>query len=137
MWYIVVSEDLFLIVYCPDKYMIQKMCGEAVDHSLATLKLIPDWLVTSKMNKELFTALYEDENILYFNEDFGKVVFSCNEMVILNIDLKNTNLDNNLDEADPDTVIHIRFLARHIKFEKCKALKKELNQELMPVARHP
>ena len=81
--------------------------------------------------------MYEDENILYFNEDFANVVFSYNEMVILNIDLKNTNLDNNLDEADPDTVIHIRFLARHIKFEKCKALKKELNQELMPVARHP
>ena len=81
--------------------------------------------------------MYEDENILYFNEDFANVVFSYNEMVILNIDLKNTNLDNNFHEVDPDTVIHIRILARHIKFEKCKALKKELNQELMPGARHP
>ena len=58
-------------------------------------------------------------------------------MVILNIDLKNINLDNNFDEVDPDTVIHIRLLARYIKLGRCKALKKELNQELMPVARHP
>ena len=80
--------------------------------------MIPDWFVTSKMIKELFTALYADENILYFNEDSRNVVFSCNEMGILNIDLNNINLDN------PDTIIFVRLLAWHIKFEKRKALKK-------------
>ena len=39
-----------------DRYITQKMCGEAVD-SLATLKLTPDWFVTSKMIKKPFTAL--------------------------------------------------------------------------------
>ena len=38
----VVSEDPFLIVYCPDKYITYKMCDIAVDDSLAALKLIPD-----------------------------------------------------------------------------------------------
>ena len=57
----------------------------AADDSLAALKLILDWFVTSKMIKELYTALYADENILYFNDDSGNVVFSCNEMGILNI----------------------------------------------------
>ena len=52
----VVSEDPFLIVYCPDKYKIQIMCREAVDDSLAVLKLKPDWIVISKMINELFTA---------------------------------------------------------------------------------
>ena len=88
------------------------------------------------MIKTLFTALYEDENILYFNKDFANIVFSCNEMGILNIDLNNINLDNNFDEDDPDTIIFIRLLAWHVKFEKRKALKKELNEELMPVAWH-
>ena len=37
------------------------MCDEAVDDSLATLKLIPDWFVKSKMIKKRFTALYADE----------------------------------------------------------------------------
>ena len=40
-----------------------------------------------------------------------------NEIGILNIDLKNINLDNNFDEDDPDTIILISFFAWHIKFE--------------------
>ena len=108
----VVFEDPFLVVCCPGKYITQEMCDEAVDDSLATLKLIPDWFVTSKIIKELFTALYADENALYFNEDSGNVIFSCNEMGI--------NLDNNFDEDDPDTIILIRLLDWHIKFEKRK-----------------
>ena len=101
----VVSENPFLIVYCPDKYKTQRICDEAVDDSLAALKFIPDWFVTSKMIKKPFTALYLDENILYFKEDSGNVVFSCNEMCILNIDLYNINLDNDFDEDDPDTIM--------------------------------
>ena len=100
------------------------MCDEAVYDSIAALKLIPDWFVTSKMIKKLFPAMYADENILYFNEDFGNVVFSCNEMDILNIDLNNINLDNKINENDPDTTIPIRLLACRTKFEKRKALKK-------------
>ena len=86
------SEELFLIVYFPDKYITHKMCDEAVDGFLATLKLIPHWFVTSKMIKEPFTVLYTDENILYFNEDSGNVAFSCNEMDTLKfiLNLKNT-----------------------------------------------
>ena len=91
------------------------MCDEAVDDSLAALKLFPDWFVTSKMIKKLYTDLYADGNIFYFNEDSGNIVFSCNEMSILNIDLNNINLDNNFEEDDPDTII----------LHKRKALKKK------------
>ena len=115
----------------------RKKCDEAVDDSVATLKLIPDWFIKSKKIKKIFTALHADENILYFNEDSGNVVFNCDEMGILNIVLNIINLDNNLDEDDPDIIILIRLLAGHIKFEKRKALKKELNEELMPIVWHP
>ena len=70
------------------------------------------------MIKKLYTVLYADENILYFNKDSGNAVFSCHEMSILNIDLININLNNNFDEDDPDTVFLTRLLDRHIKFEK-------------------
>ena len=83
------------------------MCDKAVADFLAALKFIPDWFVVRKIIKELFTALNVDENILYFNEDSGNFVFSCNEMDILNIHLNNLNLDNNFDEADPGTIILI------------------------------
>ena len=52
------------------------------------------------------------------------LVMSFNEMGILNTDLNNIDLDNNFDEDDPDTIIHIRILTLHIKFEKRKALTK-------------
>ena len=88
------------------------------------MKLIPDWFVTSKMIKKLFTALYEDKNILYFNEDFGDAVFNYNEMGIVNIDLNNINLDDNFDEEDPKNIILIRLLSWHVNSEKPKELKK-------------
>ena len=93
----IVSEDPFLIVYCLCKYITQKMYGKAVDDSLATnsqLTLIPDWFLTSKMIKELFTALYADVNLLYFREDSCNVEFFCNENGILNVYLNNNVIHN-------------------------------------------
>ena len=90
------------------------------------------------MIKNLFTAFYVVDNILYFNEDSGDAIFSCNEMGILSIHLNNINLDDtNYDENDPETIINIRRLAWHIKFEKRKVLKKQFNEELMFIAWHP
>ena len=86
------------------------------------MKLIRNWFVTCKMINKLFTALYADENMLYFHEDSGNVLFNCNEMGILNIDINNINIDNNFDEDDLDTIILIRLLAWHTKFEKRREL---------------
>ena len=55
---------LFLIVYSPDKYITQKMCDEAVDDSLVTVKLVPDWFVTIKMIKELLCMQMKIYSIL-------------------------------------------------------------------------
>ena len=60
---------------------------------------------------------------MYYNRDSGYDIFSCNETGVLNRDL-NIKFDNNFDEDDPNTIILIRLLAWHIKFEKRKALKK-------------
>ena len=69
--------------------------------------------------------MYADENILYFNEDSSNAVFNWNEMGSLNIDLNNINLDDtNHEEDDPNTIILIRLMARHIKFKKTQILKK-------------
>ena len=80
------------------------MCDEAADDSLAALKLITDWFVTSNLK----LTLYVDQNILQFNEGSGDATFNCSGMGILNIDLNNINLDKNFDEGDPDTIIFIR-----------------------------
>ena len=54
------------------------------------------------MIKKIFTALYADENILYFNEGSGDVIFNCSGMGILNIDRNNISLGDKFDEDDPD-----------------------------------
>ena len=102
------------------------MCYKAVDYCLAALKFVPEWFVTSNILKILLTTFYTVENILYFNEDTGNVVFTCNGMGILNIDLNSIDLgDTNYDEDDPHTIILVRILVWYIKFKKRKALKKD------------
>ena len=59
-------------------------------------------------------------------------------MGILSIDLYNINFDDtNYKEDDPETTIYVKLLAWHSKFEKRKALKKEINEKLMFVVFHP
>ena len=101
------------------------MYDKAFDDSQLMLKLIRDLLVTSKTITELYAALYADESILHFDDDSDNVVFSCNKMSILNIDINNVSLDNNFDEDDPDTIILISLLAGHVKFLKGKAFLKK------------
>ena len=78
--------------------------------------------------------MYADDGLLFLDEDFGDVTFCCDELGILSGNVNNINLDNNFDEDDPDTIILIRLLAWHSKFEKRKALKKKISEELMPIA---
>ena len=91
------------------------------------------------MLEKFHDALNANEDILFSDEDFSKVTFFANQMVILGLDLGkiNPDEDNNFDKDDPETIIYVRLLAWRNKFEKRKALKKDLNKELMPVAWHP
>ena len=58
-------------------------------------------------------------------------------MGIHSVDLNNINLDNaNFYKDDPRTIIHVRILVCHNKLKQCKASKKEIRKELMPVAWH-
>ena len=120
-------EDPFIIVYCPDIYKTQRMCDQTIDDCLAALNFISNQFVTSKMLRKFDKVLLAADKILVFNEDFNKVTFIANQRHILAVDLDKINLDNDkkFDEDDPDSVIHVRPLAWHSKFEKCKALKKD------------
>ena len=66
--------------------------------SLAALKLIPNWFVTSKMIKKLYTAFQADDCLLFLDEDSGDDTFCCTEMSIVCVNLKNDNLDNSSDQ---------------------------------------
>ena len=76
------------------------MCNDAVDDCLTASKFVPDWFVTSKMIKNLCTALYGDDGLVLFDEDSGNVTFCCNEMGIRSVNVNNINLDNNFNADD-------------------------------------
>ena len=59
-------------------------------------------------------------------------------MGVFSVDLDKINLDDdkNFDKDHPETTVHFRLLAWSNKFEKCKALKKDIRKELMPQAWH-
>ena len=109
----VVSEEPFVIIYSPYRYKTQKMCDEAADDYLGALNFFTDRFVTSKMLEKFHDTLLANDDILFFNEDFNTVTFFVNEMDILVVDLDKINLDedNNFDEDDFDTIIHVRLLA--------------------------
>ena len=128
----VITAGPFSLRYIPDQ-QTQQMCDKAVDDYLAALTFVPDWFVTNKMIKLLFTALYPDENILYFNEDSSNVVFNCNGMGILNIDFNNTNLDDtNYDEDDPILFFLPDFWLGTLNLKNAK----HMNEELMLIVWH-
>ena len=98
-----VDNNPSTIKYVLDQFKTQEMCIRLIfavnlDSRNSQEKTQTDWSDTSKMIKKLFTALYADEYILYFDEGFGNVVCNCNEMSVLNIDLNNINLDNNFED---------------------------------------
>ena len=74
----------------------------------------------------------------FYNENFDKVTFIACQRHILAADLDKINLDNddNFNEDDSNTIIHVKLLAWRSKFKKRKALKKKTSKELMPAAWH-
>ena len=119
-----VNRCFFVFDSIPDWCKTQEMCGRAVSGDTFMLIYCPDWFVTSKILEKFHDALNANY-ILFFDEDFSKVTFFVNQMGILDVDLDIINDDdNNIDEDDPDTIIHVRLLAWCNKFEKRKELKK-------------
>ena len=94
------------------------------------------WLVcTDKVTKNLHVALFANYDILFSDEDFGKVRFFGSEMGIHREDLHNINLDDDdFYEDDSEINIHVRLLAWRNKFEKRKSCKRDRSKRLIPVA---
>ena len=97
------------------------MFYDAVNDCLAALRFFMDWFITSKMIKNLYTALHADDGWLFFDKDLGDGTFRCDEMGILSV---NVDLVNNFDEHDHDTIILIKLLLDIENFKKVRPWKK-------------
>ena len=57
-----------------------------IDDCLSALRFYPDWLVTDKMLRKLHEDLFANDDIHFFDENFGKVQFFSSEMGIFCVD---------------------------------------------------
>ena len=97
------------------------MSDKAVDDCLSALQFVLDWFVSSKMVEKFCRVLFAKDDIVFFDKGFGSVTFPEVEMGILSLDLDKIYFDDvNFYENDPETIIHVRLLAWHNKFEQCK-----------------
>ena len=46
------------------------------------------------------------------------------------------NLDLNINDNDPETIIHVRIMTSCNQYKQCKAWKKDISKELMSVPWH-
>ena len=105
----VISEDRFMLKYCPDKSNTQEMGDKAVKAFLPALKFVPDWFVTSKIIKKLDDALFVNDDIIFMNKDSNNITFFGGDIGVLSVDLDKIYLDDvNFDEDDPEIIIHVR-----------------------------
>ena len=90
------------------------------------------------MIKNPYAAFFADDNILFFDECSGNVIFTTDEIGVLFVNLSSINLDDDIFyEDDPKTITHARLLAWHNKLKQRKVFKKEITKELMPEAQDP
>ena len=58
-------------------------------------------------------------------------------MDVNTIDLNNINLDEDLFEDDPETIVHVRLMAWYNKYKQHESWKKDTSKEITLVSYHP
>ena len=107
----VVSKELFMLRYCPNKYKAQEMCDKAVDFYLITLKFVPNWFVANKMPEKLGNSVFDNVDLFFNDVDANIIRFLSDDLGFNTIDLNNINFDiDNCDEDDPETINHVRLI---------------------------
>ena len=100
-----------MIKYCLDRYKTQKKCDKAADVCLTALEFVPDSFVPSKMLEIVDGVAFSNDYIDLDDVNFDIVTFFSDDMVHDIMDLNYINLDDNNFDDDPETIIHVRFMA--------------------------
>ena len=76
------------------------------------------------MLKDFDNIVFFNEDIIFVNED-SDINFLSDGMGLVNVDLNNVNLgDDNFDNYDPQTIIHVRIMAWCNSYKQRMAYKK-------------
>ena len=103
------SEDPFVLKYCLDREKTQDVCDKVVNDISSILNF-----VTNEILKNVYNALFADDDIHLFDEGTGNDAFSSDENGIPKVDLDNIKLDDPIFYEDGSkTINHIRLLTWH------------------------
>ena len=70
------------------------------------------WLVKNKMLEKRDDVVFANDDIVFINWDYDNVSCFGDDMALVNINVNNVSLDDdNFDDDDPKTVIHVRIMA--------------------------
>ena len=78
-----VSNELFVLKNCLNRYKTQEIWDKAVDDFLPALTFVTDWFATKQMIKKLHDDLFSDDDIIFVNKDSNYVTFFSNAMKFL------------------------------------------------------
>ena len=120
----VISEDPFILKYCPDRYKARRMCDKAVDSYLLAVKFNPDWFVLSTMIEKLDSAVFSDKYVVFGDLESHFVTIFSRDVVFDSI-----SLDNMIQKL----LIVLDWWVGIINLNKAKHLKRN-NKKLLLVA---
>ena len=103
----VVSKESFVSKYCLCECKSQEMRKEQIDACLPLSKFVPEWFFSNKTLKDIDNAVFVNDDIFVI-ADTDTVTFFTEYMGLFNIDL---NDDDNFDNGNPETIIHVRLMA--------------------------
>ena len=84
--------------------------------------------------KKLADNLFFNGNKIFINDDFNARIFR-NETGILYTDINNIILDDvNFDKGDPETIIHVKYMAWCSRFKQRKAIKHDIGKQFTSAA---
>ena len=105
---------------------------------LIDLKFVLDWFVTNEIIEKLDGALFFDDYIIFADLDSDFVIFFSEDLGSNSVILGNINLDDeHFDYCDSETINHVRLMSWYDKYKQRKVSKKEVDEELPPVAWYP
>ena len=135
MCYKVVSQKPFILKYCLDKYLTQKVFPKAVDSYLLASKFVFDWFVTSEIIEKLDNAVVSNGDIVLGGIDSDIVTFFSNDIGLNSVIMNNINLDDDdFGDCDPETINHGRLMAWYNRYKQHKKCKKKIDKKIMSAA---
>ena len=105
------------------------MCDEVLDSYLPILKSVSDWFVMNKIVERFDSSVFSNGDSFFMMQILILSHFLAMIWTLILQTLNSINLVNDsFDEEDPESIIHVRFMAWCNRFKQRKVCKKKMSE---------